>query len=418
MQIHVIRLLTLLAAAAVADGRGAPSPQTGPSDTPVTDSAITVKSTEAVRVAYLEHVGPYWAVGPLFRRVGRYMLEHDQSGLMFARYLNALADIPADAQRSEIGFVIQGDLLPEPPFKECRWNPGQVASMVVDRPSASTRRYHAKILAWLKANGHEPAGPITELYHSPSFMRPDAGNQRMEIQILLGTPMPPGDEGPTPETLQSETAPPVAGPSLQRPVPREPPVVPAKPDIATDRPGDPATARDIQRTPADKAPEPPAAGGKEMPSIAKARPPSIEDLVAGSQFDRVARLLMPEDSAIPEDRQTWLGQMVFLIGAAAKGVERKQPGEAEPVTALAEAIQSRYLEVSAQYEFRPIDQVVIRFDPSGDPLAAAKQAIMHELSSLLAEVSHQSVDAESALARLGRVLQKMHDLLHANREGS
>jgi len=123
---------------------------------------------------------------------------------------------------------------------------------------------------------------------------------------------------------------------------------------------------------------------------------------------------MPDDRPVPRAHQLWLGQVVFRIGAAAKGIARVYPGQETEVAAFSEAISRRYKKASVEFAMDPLRHAVVRVDSRNDPDAAVKNAIMHDLDSLLARIGQRSMDSEAVLVELKRIADGVKLLLHGS----
>jgi DNA gyrase inhibitor GyrI len=150
---------------------------------------ITVKQTVPAQVVYLVHVGPYWTVGPRFAELREYMLTHGQFGPIYARYLDGPGEVPAKALRTEVGFFVQGNHGAEPPFETAERPSELVATMTVDRPSATVSHQYAVMRRWASMHDYVPAGPVTEIYALPTG--PESKAQPTEVQMVIAKVEPP-----------------------------------------------------------------------------------------------------------------------------------------------------------------------------------------------------------------------------------
>jgi len=314
---------------------------------------------------FLEHTGPYWTVGPLFKQVREAMGGHNESGPMFARYLGDPTVVPADSLRTEVGFVAKGDWVPEPPFKTVQRDGEQVVTMVVEGSYGTTTRYYSLMRDWVLTHGFEAVGPVIEMYPSPLPGAPSGAN-RTEIQI-------PVRRASSAQSTTSE--------------PKVVVVLPSKPDDAL-------AESEVNNSAATTAIEP------FYP---------IKDLLGASRFDRIAEQLVPTDRPMPPGMQVWFGQVVFRISAVAKGIEQTYPGGSPQTTALSEAIVRRYRQASASSKVDPLAQAVVRVDARSDPQSMKKRLIVRDLDNLLGQVALKTVDPASALNRLTDLLQQIQD---------
>ncbi len=143
----------------------------------------------------------------------------------------------------------------------------------------------------------------------------------------------------------------------------------------------------------------------------------VGELMAAGRFERIAEQLMPDHSAIPASLQVWLGHVVLRIGAAARGIEHVYPGNELRARRLADAITRRYKQASAGFEFDPLNEPVVDIDLGNDPLRLDKQALMHELNTLLGRIALRSMDAKTAVEELTTVVQRAQEITAAHDTG-
>ncbi len=327
------------------------------------DLEIALKRTEPARLVYLEHSGPYWSMGPLFTPVQEQMTARREKGPIVVRYSADPTAVSPKSLRTQVGFLASGDWEVEPPFKSEALDSVEVASAIVPGPSGTTTRHYSAIREWITQQGRKPLGPVMELYPASRSLK--ASDLRIEIQMALAEPETPA----------------VAPPS------RIGPAVPRQPIAAA-----PVAAQE------------PTATAPAEPILA------VKDLVEAGRYERVAEQLMPADRPMPATTQLWLGQLVFRIGAVAKGLQERHADRAAPVKAVADALMARYRLVSAGSAADPLAQAVVRVDSAGDPMATKKRAITRDLDRLLGRVATKAADPDAALTELTRITQEIQDL--------
>lgn len=321
--------------------------------TPV-EHRIELVTTGAVRLVFLEHDGPYWAAGAKFADVREYMSLHDQSGSMFMLYHRSTRGKPL----SLIGFIAKRHHIPEPPFRAKTLAARRVLRLTVEGKAASPRRLLRTIDLWAADNGHSPSGEILEIYH----LAPGAARriERTEFQLPLA-PLP--IESPHDGEKLDDQAPEPESPSIShaRPTATEPVVSPT-PSISVD-------LRPEAEPPKDRVID------------------SIPALVRAARYDRVAALVLPDARGIDRDEQIWIGQVIFRIKAAGRGLDRKYPKTDGVTTALAEALLKRY---HILFKARPADLLSGATTPSADRTghhAKERRAIMRQLDALLSRIA-------------------------------
>jgi len=379
-------LLCLVSAGIAAEpGASTPAPR-APIALQPNQPAIKVVQSAPVTVVYLEHTGPYWTVRGRLREVLGYMRDHGLSGEVYVRYRSSPIGSQAARTTSEVGFVATGDHQPTSPFLAAKRGAEWVASMTVESTGSIAPHHYRELNDWITANGYVSLGPLVERYPQGFSDRADG---RSAYRVVLQMPIqPPVASGAT-----------VAAPPVPQP-PEEPAPGEAVPSAAAERvvdePAAPRAAEPVAARPAGSVDE----GSK-----------TIAELLKLGQVDAIARRLMLEGVPIPSDADLWLGQIVFRISAAAKGIERTFPGEGSDVAALAAAIKERYRQASSGGSGKALEQVVVRVDSLAGPTAQQRRAVLQDLDRLLARIAARAVDAEGAEAAIAAGLEEVAAML-------
>lgn len=376
---------------------------------------ISIKNAGPLHVVYLEQVGPYWTLGPLYAQLRDYREELNQTGSLFARYLDNPLTSPPQALRTQIGFVMAEDIAVKPPYKAAEWEGRLVAYLYLNGPNLSISRNHVMLQTWANHHGFEPAGPLTE-FHPTTPTNANGEGDRTEVQLVVRKAAPA--KGEMPESGPSHgggtvSADPASTPSTTiRLVDRSPVAegsyVPLVITLDGDAPSE--GVRKAARTYAATSPmvEP---SPTESTTQSAATPQRIDELLLLHQYDEVAGRIMLHVPELPPPVHLWLGQAVFRIAAVAQGVEKVYPGEGQELLALSAALSRGYRKISAPYPQNPLDHAVVRLDTPGDRRAAAKRELIRDLDVLLAHIAAKTVNARTAQDQLGDLLQRLSDLL-------
>jgi len=417
-----------------------PAQPTAPPAAEAEAAAISVKTTEPAQVAYLLHVGPYWQVGPKFARLREYMQRHQQPGPMYARYLDAPVGVPADALRTEIGFFVHGDHVPELPFELADRPSEQVASMYVSRPFATVSRHYAVLHRWAAEHHYAAVGPVTEIYTVTAEALGDAPPTEVQMTVtkvevmVEEKPAPPvtsvaeasADAGALPP------APPVDALAIDSP--RDQPAgsdVPAPPgsppqDLAggsagyseSPEPVAPETAATQLPPPALEAgyatagpPTDDTTGDPPEPTIASPLVP-VAVLIEQGKFDQLAEQLLPADQPYAPLLEAWVGQVVHRIIAVSAAFQGTDAEADDVLSAFGDAIKRRYELVAAGFRTDPLAHPTWRITDRTDPDGEEKRAIIRALDLVMGRISHGSLDAESCLGELIGITQRFQELVH------
>lgn len=343
---------------------------------------VELVTTDAMRLVFLEHDGPNWAAGAKFARVREYMILHNQPGPMFVLYHRFMPGIKLRKKVSLIGFVAKNAHVPSDPFQVKAIPARQVLRLTVEGKAASPRRLFGKIDGWAVENGHATSDEVLEIYH----LAPGAAGriERTEFQLPLATLRV--EAGSTKSKLDDQAS------------DREAPAIDhARPATTKTAPAS-APAISVEATTEGEPPDDPMTD-------------SIPALVRAERFDRVAALLLPDLHHIDRDEQVWIGQVIFRIKAAGRGMERKYPKTDDATTALAEALLERYLTV---FKARPADPLIVATAASTQgtgPGKAERRAIMRELDGLLGRIAFGTAEPEKVANEVAEHLERARRVL-------
>ena len=387
---------------------------------------IAVKQAPPQWLALREYVGPYWRIGPTLAEVQSYMAEHRRTGPIAVRYDKAPPGSITRSPRAAVGFVVDEGYTTDDPYRIVRAETMLVAYMAIEGRQGPTQRDYIRIREWALARGYEPTGQITELY-AITAPEQSGGSVRTEIQAAVVPRVPPprevmatrGDQhrphaephsAPNREAGErtSPTAPPA--PELQITCPVEPASDSAIPSITSENDVT-KTGRAARRETSEATilPDPNMLTQGETRSSGSLQP--VRELIASGRFDHLAQQLMPDNRVILPLDQLWLGQLVFRIGAVARGVEQVHPGQAGKLEALAEALTNRYKSVFAELKHAPLDEVVVRLDSRDARIAIHKRGIMTDVDRLLAKIAFRTITADSSVDEIIGILDRVQELL-------
>jgi len=125
---------------------------------------IKVKTTEKVRFLYLENMGSYAQLGPVFGQVMQYSMGKGISGMLMGIFYDDPASVPEESLRCEIGIPVPEDFEPDSPFKVKEIPSQQVAYAVLKGPYDQIAQEYGKIMAWAEEQGYVIVGPVVEVY--------------------------------------------------------------------------------------------------------------------------------------------------------------------------------------------------------------------------------------------------------------
>lgn len=386
---------------------------------------IAVKQTKPLRVVYKNHIGPYWTVGPVFREVSEYMVEHGQTGSVFARYPDHPKNVRAASMRTEIGFVVNGEHQPQASFRSMIQKSELVAYQFLDTSNPNINKQFDVMSKWIRSNGYKPLGPIIEIHHR-LFDRKGLNKPSVEIQIpvrkiLQEQDIPNFMEVPDEVIKKSVSA-------IQVP----PTPVPAKtPEKIVTQPMQPkkvrpsfATKPEATKIPIPRPPKVVMSSDLESKPINRSYDKPVQktnndtldtmtitELIDSEYYDQVARRIMPHPDAIEPGQEIWFGQLIFKMKAIARGIKKLYPGKGVTVTRLVNALSSRYEIQSAHFENNPLNQAVFRVNGYNDAFAKTRREMMRHMDSMLGRLAVKRLTADEVTEELIDIVDRLYDLM-------
>ncbi|MCH8150276.1 MAG: GyrI-like domain-containing protein, partial [Planctomycetes bacterium] len=356
--------------------------------------AITFKTTPSQRVAFREHRGHYWSIGPQFTELHRYLMAQDLPGPMYARFLNKPGAVPVDALRTEVGFFVPEGFRPDESFRSDTHPSELVACMMLEEPSANRSHDLARLRAWIRENGYVTSGPVTEIYHIQGGVK-GRETWRTEVQLpIVRLRAPQGLAGATsPKTAVIAERPQVKVESdlprvdasfstePARPTPSAKTRTKAAPPLPVDSPPDRPNSTIPRSAPAAKPPGPAAV-------------PSAQLLLSAGRFEELAGALMPNRAGSHSGDGVWRGQVALRTVAVARGIVQMYADRTAWAGNLAETLMTRFDTFVKHLPVDPRDQAIVTYDSQPESVVVAKRSIMRDLDRLLATVAGRAIDVD------------------------
>ncbi len=352
-------------------------------------ATISIRQSDPGWFVFLVYRGPYWKAGTEFESVRSYLEEHGITGPMIARYSRNPMSPAETAPYVEIGSFVDEAHEPRPPFEKAWRNVQTAACMIIEDRAATTRRDYTAIAKWIDRRGYRAAGPVTEIYHHGASTG-GAKRIRTEIHVALdisGSLSNIATPEPSPESAKS--------PSQE-----------VRHGLDT-RVSHPLKTGATGLDAAESSPE----ARSSAPTAPPLEPEvTLSELVDAGRFDEVAGRVVPLDRDLSGAMQIWLGQIVFRVGAIAKGVERVSPKDALPIRGIGDALRRRYRVASANLELNPLDHAVVHVDTRHDAHAAEKRAVMHRLDALMSRIALGTIEVEDVKTKTVDILRQIQEL--------
>ncbi len=351
------------------------TPVNGPptQSVPAANPTVEIKQTPSSRIVSKEAVGAYWRIGPLLSEMAEYMNRYELRGPMFVRYLGSPSRATASAIPLQVGCFVDATHEPQPPFLAGTSEGGTVAFLKLDDVAMSPSTHFRSLDLWIKANHYVAAGPVTEIYDLP--ISPKTGPKTLR-PVEVHVPILP--------LVEDQIMP------AEFPIPIE---EDAEIVFATE------TLELAKQKPLMKA-------ARSEPITAR-RDTSICALVGESRFDEVAQVLFPDGGAFDAEAISWLAQVVSRMAAASRGIDRMDPGGAEPLRQLVAALEARFKARFGHPLSLPKPVFGGPATKAAEAESTARRGVVREVDHVLARISTRSVDAESCLYALCDILEKV-----------
>lgn len=382
-------------------------PMAAPAQVAVPDAAnatqsIGVKSVGALHVVFREHPGSYWTIAPTVDLVREHMDRLGEPGPLFVRYIQPPGADGGQPFRIEVGYVTDQQRDVTHPFQYAQRVAEEVAFMRVPPALASPSRALPRLRAWALERGYSMRSTLTEIH--PLSARGASARATVEVQLVVSEPHA------TPDTTLKDAgdAPKTPGPAVSAEAPEF-----ATPDVPT--PNSDAQDSGLLATlppTAEKGAERATSGNPPaQPEPVVSQSTNIAELAGKGRYMRVAELVVPIGQELSPAESLWLGQILFRVGAAARGLDRYYPDRTEEVAKLAEALDRRYRQSESYARHNPLEQAVSVAEPHSDPDAKRRRAITRDLDRLLGRIAWQAGTAEDVQVALIEILVRVKNEL-------
>ncbi len=125
---------------------------------------ILTKSIDKMTIVYVEHVGPYEQLGPLFGQLAVYAGQKGLEFNMVGLYYDDPATVPAESLRCELGIQVDEGFEPDSGYLVKEIPPHKVVYAVMRGAYDRIAMEYPTIMKWMGEKGLKIAGPITEIY--------------------------------------------------------------------------------------------------------------------------------------------------------------------------------------------------------------------------------------------------------------
>jgi len=127
---------------------------------------VNLKKTEPMRVAVINHVGPYSQVGKLYEEIAKWLGQKqlEIAGPPFGWFYDNPEEVQAHKLRSEVGFPFKGEAKPESNIKIKEVPAQEVLYAIHKGPYREVGPSYAALFQYAREKGYIPLGCPMEIY--------------------------------------------------------------------------------------------------------------------------------------------------------------------------------------------------------------------------------------------------------------
>ncbi len=125
---------------------------------------ILTKTADKMTIVYVDHVGPYDQLGPVFGHLAAYAGEKNLALNMVGLYYNDPATVPAESLRCQLGIKVDEEFEPDSGYLLMEIPAHKVVYAIMKGPYEEIATEYDEIMEWMGKRGYKVAGPITEIY--------------------------------------------------------------------------------------------------------------------------------------------------------------------------------------------------------------------------------------------------------------
>jgi effector-binding domain-containing protein len=125
---------------------------------------ILTKTADEMTIVYVEHVGPYDQLTPIFGQLDSYAKEKGLAGNMVGLYYDDPNAVSEESLRCELGIQVTEEFKPDAGYMVKKIPAHSVVYAIMKGPYDKIALEYPKIMKWMEEKGYKMNGPITEIY--------------------------------------------------------------------------------------------------------------------------------------------------------------------------------------------------------------------------------------------------------------
>jgi len=125
---------------------------------------ILTKTVDKMTIVYVEHVGSYDQLGPVFGQLAAYAQEKNLAFNMVGLFYDDPATVPAESLRCELGIQVQEGFEPDSGYLVKEIPAHRVVYAIMRGPYDKIALEYSNIMKWMDEKEFKMTGPVTEIY--------------------------------------------------------------------------------------------------------------------------------------------------------------------------------------------------------------------------------------------------------------
>jgi AraC family transcriptional regulator len=125
---------------------------------------ILTKMADKMTIVYLEHVGPYLELGPVFDQLAVHAQKKGLELNLVGFYYDDPATVPAESLRCELGIMVEEGFEPDSGYLVKEIPAQKVVYAVMRGRYDEIAMEYRNIMKWMEEKQLRMTGPITEVY--------------------------------------------------------------------------------------------------------------------------------------------------------------------------------------------------------------------------------------------------------------
>jgi AraC family transcriptional regulator len=125
---------------------------------------ILTKKADKMTIVYVEHVGSYDRLEPIFGQLTVYAKEKGLAGNMVGLYYDDPNAVPEESLRCEVGIQVEDGFKPDSGYMVKEIPARNVVYAIMKGPYDKIALEYPNITKWMEEKDYKIRGPVTEIY--------------------------------------------------------------------------------------------------------------------------------------------------------------------------------------------------------------------------------------------------------------